>query len=468
MGIAFLSAFVRTCRIGGAAALACLLAACAAAPVPTAPDDAPAAWRHRPADEAALGPAPDLRGWWHAFGDTELDRLVERALAGNLMLQQARQRIVAARAMAGRSSTEFKPEVGAHTLAEPAPDSSASYFQFGFDAKWEFPLFGRGESIARIADADVGLAESDAMAARVTVVAETVRVYVELRAAEHRLDVLSRIAEASRAKSVLIATRAKLQLASASDIAGSDAEHAAADAALVEPHLAIDRCRQQLAVLLGESEPQASDVGDAKTQLRLDAFRIAEAPADLLRTRPDIRRAELSILKAAGELGIAHADLYPRLALGGSLTYSSRIVGHTELADTDSVVSIGPLIDVPIFDWGARRAVVDARDAELQAAVIAYRQAVLEGVAEVETALATLERQRERAGDLDRAVAALERGDTAVATLRRVGLADDVDRHAATTAMLKAELDAAAAEEARNLAFVALYKALGGAPLPAS
>jgi NodT family efflux transporter outer membrane factor (OMF) lipoprotein len=469
MGIVFRIAFSRRFRLA-ACALSAVLTACSVAPVPRPDVNVPAAWRNAPAGtKAALGPAPDFRGWWHAFGDSDLDRLVERALEGNLALRQSMYRVAAARAIAGRSGTAFRPELGAHTFAEPTPDSSASYFQAGFDARWELGLFGRAESTARIAEADVGTAGIDAEAARVTVVAEVVRVYLEWRAAERRLDLISRIADASRRKADLVATRARLRLATATDASAAEAEQATAESALAEPRLAIERCRQQMAVLLGASEPDAMAIAsnvDERAEPKLDALAIAEAPADLLRTRPEIRRAELSILKAAGELGNARADLYPRLALGGSLTYSSRVVGHTRLADTDSIVTFGPLIDVPIFDWGRRRAIVSARDAELEAAVTGYRQAVLEGVAEVETAMATLAQQRKRASDLDRAADALARSDEAVATLRRVGLADGIDREAAIVAHLRAELDASDADRERDLAFVALYKALGGAPLP--
>ena len=447
-----------------ALALSAALGACGVAPVPAPRADVPAAWRNAPADRAALGPAPDFHGWWRAFGDAGLDRLVERALAENLTLQQSAYRVRAARSLADRSSAALKPEVGAHTFAEPAPDSSASYFQAGFDAKWEFGLFGRGESNARVAKADVGLAEVDADAARVTVVAEVVRAYIEMRAAERRLDLTNQLAETSRRKHTLVATRERLKLASASDAAGSAAELANAEAALAEPRVAIERSRAELSVLLGQSEPVTIDA--APLSPSLGAFALDTAPADLVRTRPEIRKAELEILKAAGELGIAHADLYPRLALGGSLTTAWRIVGHTQLANADSTVAIGPLIDIPIFDWGARRAVVDARDAALQAAVIGYRKAVLEGVAEVETDLASLALARERSDTLARAAAALGSAEGSAATLRRVGLADDIDHAAATSARLKAEIDAAEAGNARNLAFIALYKSLGGAPLP--
>jgi NodT family efflux transporter outer membrane factor (OMF) lipoprotein len=459
MSIVFRRRFASAARALTALALTALLGACSVAPVPEPRVDAPEAWRHN----AALGPAPDFHGWWHAFGDAALDRLVERALDENLSLQQAAYRLRAARALEHRSSAGFKPEVGAHTFAEPAPDSSASYFQAGFDARWELGLFGRGESTARVAAAEVGLAEVDADAARVTVVAEVARAYVEMRAAERRLALLTALADASRRKHSLVATRERLRLASASDTAGSAAELANAEAALVEPRIAIERHRAELAALLGRSTPV--DIAEAPAP-SLGAFALDTAPADLVRTRPEIRTAELEILKAAGELGIAHADLYPRLAIGGSLTTAWRIVGHTKLADADSTVAIGPLIDIPIFDWGARRAVVDARDAALQAAVIGYRKAVLEGVAEVETDLATLAGAREGVAALGRAAAALESAEASAATLGRVGLADDVDRAAATSARLRAELDEADAENARNLAFIALYKSLGGAPLP--
>ena len=380
----------------GATLLASGLVACSVAPIEVPRGDAPQTWRHIAAKESALGAAPDLHGWWRAFHDAELDRLVDESIDSNLTLSQATYRIAAARAMSTRAAAAFAPEIGAHTFSEPAPDSSASYFQAGFDAKWEFGLFGRAASSARAAEADIGLAEVDAYAARVTVVAEVARVYVELRGAERRLAVLSDLADAAKAHAALIATRERLRLASAMDSAAGEAECAVAEAALLEPKLAIDRSRQQLAVLLGKSEPLEDEPANGGSLPTLGALRIGAAPADLLRTRPEIRRAELAILKAAGELGVARSDLFPRLALGGSLTYSARVIGHTRLADADSVVSFGPLIDLPIFDWGARRDVVNAREAALQVALYGYRQAVVEGVADVESALAALACARAR------------------------------------------------------------------------
>src|SRR5882757_4569119 len=165
--------------VAGAVMLATGLAGCSVAPVDVPRVDVPPAWLNVAAGDPALGPAPDLRSWWRAFHDDDLNTLVDEALAGNITLTQAAYRIAAARALAARASVAFSPEVGAHTFAEPTPDSSASYFQAGFDAKWEFGLFGRAAGSARIAEADISLAEIDAQSARVTVVAEVVRVYIE-------------------------------------------------------------------------------------------------------------------------------------------------------------------------------------------------------------------------------------------------------------------------------------------------
>ncbi|MEO5623786.1 MAG: efflux transporter outer membrane subunit [Dokdonella sp.] len=454
---------VRAVFLLGILGALCVLAGCAVAPLPRLDDRTPQGWQHAFAPDDA--PAADLRSWWTAFHDPQLDRLIDKALADNLTIRQAALRIDASRALAGSASAVYLPQVGAHTFSEPAPDSSASYFQVGFDAKWELGLFGRAQSRARVTAADLRIAQSDAQAARVSVVAEVVRAYASLRGAQQRLALLQQMTAIAADRITLTTTRLRLRLASTRELAQAQAEQASAEAALAEPRLAIDRTRQQLAVLLAQDKPDV-DLAAPVTPLQLGDIGIATAPADLLRTRPEIRHAENDVLKAAGELGLARADRFPRVGLGGSLTYSSRVIGHTRLADADGIATFGPAIDIPLFDWGARRAVQDARDAELSASLLAYRQSVLEGLAEVETAMATLEHSRERTVALARVLASLERGDAVSATLQRVGLADDRDRATASIALVQARLDLAQTEQERNVAFVALYKALGGAPLP--
>ncbi|MBN8728774.1 MAG: TolC family protein [Xanthomonadales bacterium] len=445
-----------------AVAWAVVLGGCAVA-LPKLPQHVPDTWQH--AATAAAAPEPDLRGWWKAFDDPLLDRLVDAALADNPGLGEALLRLESARLLAQHAGSPYRPQLSAHTYAEPTPDSSASYFQAGFDARWELALFGRGESARRVAAGTLGGAEAMAAAAKVSVVAEVVRSHVELRAAEQRLALLGEALRLAEDRARLVATRERLQLASGIELEQARGAVAQAEAALAEPRLAIDTTLQQLAVLTGRERPDPA-WGASPRALSLGEVALAEAPADLLRTRPEIRRAEGEVLKAAGELGLARADRFPRIGLGGSLTYSAKVVGNSHLSDADSIVTFGPAIDIPLFDWGMRQAAADAREKDLAAALLAYRHAVLQGIGEAETALAALARHAVEGEALARAVEAHRRAVAVSAELRRLGLADDFARSDAAGGLLAVQLAALDATRERSLAFVALYKALGGAPLP--
>lgn len=439
-----------------------VLGGCATtAPLPELPSALPAQWQHATPGDAASAP---LAHWWRAFGDARLDALVERALRDNLALGETAARLTAARALRRQAEASYRPTLAFGTTSTPAPDGNTSYFQAGFDASWEFGLFGRAEANTRIAAGEIGLAESDLALARVSVAAEVVRAWIEWRSALAQLDMLERARAVEQRRVTLTAVRERNALASALDLAQAQARLAVADAALTEPRAAIAAQRQQVAVLLGTTEAGSIPVPDAtETATDLD---IDSVPADLLRTRPQIRHTEQAVLKAAGELGIARADLYPRLGLGGALTFSTALDGP-DSGGTHSAVSFGPGISIPLFDWGARRAVANAREAALAASVLAYRQAVLEGAAEVETALATLEQRRQRSEAARRGEDALRRARDASARLRELDLADGLDEAAADAALAQAEIERLQATQAHALAYVALCKALGGAPLPA-
>ena len=453
-------------RRAGALVLVLGLAACApAVKLPTLPDKVPEKWRSAPAaSEAAPGPAPDLQTWWRAFNDPTLDRLIERALAENLTVAQAHLRLRGARAMQHQASTKFEPHLSFHTFAEPDPNGSTSYFEIGFDALWEFGFFGRGLANERVAAADAMSAETDVVAARVSIIAEVARSYSDLRAAQARAAILDEVVAARREKTRLAETLSSLRLGTQAEVDRAQAEVAQAIADASEPQPAIVQAQEALSVLLAEDTPDA-DITAAGPPLQLPPLAVAQTPADLLRTRPEIRRAELSVLRAAGELGLARADLYPKLALGGSLTSSTRMVGDIDHPNK-AIPAIGPVIDFPLFDWGARRDVFDARSAALSAAVLAYRQSVLEGVGEAESALAQLDRQQQRTRASSSSVAAFEHAAGSARRLREFGLADGNDMAAAGLAAAQARLEHTQATHDLNLAFIALYKSFGGALPP--
>jgi NodT family efflux transporter outer membrane factor (OMF) lipoprotein len=447
-------------RVSSITAITLLLIGCAApVTLPTLPQDVAPDWRAVQADPS-LGQAPNLDSWWHAFNDPALDALIERARAQNLTIAQAQLRLRGARALQHRSATQYEPQVSFHTFAEPDPNGSTSYFEIGFDALWEFGFFGRGQADARRASADAQSAATDVVAAQVSIVAEVARNYMDLRAAQARAAILDGIVEQRREKVRLAGKLVELHLGTTVDADRAEAESAQAIAEAGEPAAAIVQAQQALAVLLADNAPDPA-LAAAAPQPRLPRLAVGETPADLLRTRPEIRKAELNVLHAAGELGLARADLYPKLALGGSLTSSTRMVGDIDHPNR-AIPAFGPVIQWPLLDWGARHDVVDARDAALQAAVLAYRQSVFEGVAEAESALAQLERQQKRANASEKNVQALEHAQQTAGKLRGYGLADGADATAAALAAAQARLERSLATHDLNLAFIALYKSFGG------
>ena len=439
------------------------LAACASAPVPPLPSgDLPRVWRSAAA--ATKAPAPDLRGWWKAFNDPKLNALVDQALHDNLDVQQAALHLRAARELEGVSGAAYKPQLAFRTLSTPTPQADADYFQAGFDAEWELGLFGRARANARVAKGNADTAAADLQAARVSLVAEVARAYLQLRSAQARENSLRSIAHATQRKRQLIELREHLRLSSQMELERARADEAQAQAALAEPRAQIAQYAQTLALLLGRSEPP-SDLLEVQPVPELAETGLDSVPADLLRTRPEIARAQAAVLKAAGELGIAHADRFPRIGLGGAITWATRIRG-VNFGGTNNTSGIGPVIDIPLFDWGMRAAAEYARDDELKAALLAYRQSVLEGVSEVESALASLHQTQIGAQQAGDAEDAMQQSARMSEKLRKLGQADDLDVADAKIASVKAELGAEQAREQQGVAFIALYKALGGAPLP--
>ncbi|HEV2623284.1 MAG TPA: efflux transporter outer membrane subunit [Frateuria sp.] len=446
------------------AALCTLLVGCATAPLPDLHAPAPAQWRHAAADAAGAAPV-DLHGWWHAFGDPQLDALVDKALARNLDVAQAVERLRAARNLHRKVGARYLPQLHARTEDAFDPDASASFFLAGFDALWELDFFGRGAADKRMTRGDLEAAAADLRGARVSLVAEVARDWLDLRAAQQQVLWLERIRDARRGQWDVAQARQRLRLASALDVEQARATLAQAEAALAEPRQAVDANAQQLAILLGQAEPDPAWL-QAGPMPSLGPWRLESAPADLLRSRPEILRAEAEVLHAAGEAGMAHANQYPSLALGGSLTWSTGLLSHRPTND-NAILSLGPLIDIPLFDWGMRRAQAHAKEHELRASVLAYRQSVLQGVAEVETALGQLKQQADYESRCADAASALEKADAAVEQRVALRLAGPADRADSTIARDQAALALAQARASRGLAFVALFKALGGAPLPA-
>jgi outer membrane protein, multidrug efflux system len=442
-----------------------VLAGCSA-PLPDLKPPLPQTWRN-----AAVSPAspasPDLRNWWQAFNDPYLNSLVQRALDNNLDIAAATEHVIAARTLYKHADDKYLPSLKADTNQVIEPNASASYFIAGFDALWELPFFGALKSTQRIANGTLDLAHAQLQGAYVTLVADVVRCWVELRTAQEQARLLTAVRDANQEKLRLLQVREGLKLASPAEVTNAEAELARAEMALTDPQRAINANAQQLAVLLGQPEPDPSWLDQAGPQPQLGDWQLTSAPPDLLRTRPEIATAEADVLRAAGEAGIARTDVYPHIGLGSSLDWSLTLLTHHNVFRSgEGIFSAGPVVDMPLFDWGMRVAQAHAKSHELQAAVYNYRQAVLQGVAETETAMSDLQQLHLREVAATQAAQALGHSAAAVGKRHSLGLSSPLDVQDALIAQQNAQLALIATRGERDLAYVSLYKALGGAPLP--
>jgi NodT family efflux transporter outer membrane factor (OMF) lipoprotein len=440
----------------GIALLLPALAGCVSTPLPDLHVDLPPAWQ-QPLPARGV---PAAMSWWRTFDDPRLDALVEQALATNGDIGQASARLRAARALARTSDADLRPNLHLRTSDPIDPDASASYLVAGFDSIWELGLFGRGHALRRMARADIEEADADLGGARLAVAAEVARQWTLLRLAQQHEALLRGIQQQRRAQERLVEERARLGLASPQQLAKARAAVAQAGIAQADPHAATVAAAQAIAVLVDRAEPDPAWLQPGPVPV-LSAPAVTSVPADLLRQRPDIAHAQAAVVGAAGELGVARADRYPDIAIGGSIIRS--ISEATRInTDTGAIGSIGPLIDIPLFDWGLRRSREQAKAAGLQAAALAYRKSVLAAVAEVETALATLDAQRLRAQQAQLALDAVDGVAKAMQRRRALGLASDIDVADARIDRDQAALELADARGNHAIAWVALCKALGG------
>lgn len=439
-----------------------LLAGCAAAPVPSLDAPTPAAWRHAVGGAPA---APDLQTWLKAFDDPSLETRVQQALEGNLGLQEAAARLRAARVLRAHARDSYLPWLRAHAGDEIAPSATASYIVSSFDAVWEFGLFGRREGAARSLQGAQDDAAAQYDGARVSLVAEVVADHLLLGAAQERRELLEQLAALQDRQLQLLDTRRGLGLGTAAELTECRIELGKARLAVDGGRRQIDSAAQQLATLLGQAAPSNEGFNPGRLAL-LRGSPPATTPAELLRTRPEIRRAEAAVLQAAGERDLARGEQLPNLGILGSIRWSTSFVRPNRPSTTNYIGAVGPLIDIPLFDWGLRRARTDARRHLLDAAVFAYRDAVLRGVADVENALGTLEAETVHV-TAARETVSLQQASLAASERRvELKLGSTFDVLPAKRALLEAQLALVDARLAQGLAYVALYKAVGGAPLP--
>ncbi|KKW90043.1 hypothetical protein YP76_21580 [Sphingobium chungbukense] len=416
--------------------------------------------------------------WWHRFDDPLLDRIVDKVLAQNLDIAAASARIAQSRAAAKAAGAALLPAIGAAGSASSASQSLHSPFgaaanQLGFprgyelyelgaQASWEIDLFGGLARQRQAAVAGLQASTADEAAVRLSVVAETVDAYLQLRGLQARLDVAERQLAVQRALTDLIRQRVVQGLSADRDLNRAMGDAEGVEASLVPLRMAIAGQVNRLDVLMGQQAGSGRADLFSATPIPAAIIPTGSAnPADLMRRRPDVVAAERRVAAANARIGAALADYYPKLSLGGLLGFAS--VGTAALFAGDAVQASGGLgLRWRLFDFGRVDAeVAGARGGEAEALAL-YRSTVLHATEDVENAFVRLAEGRNEVTTLERQVAVLRQARAQAQSAYESGAVALIELLDADRMLLAASdrLVEARAGEAR--ASVAAIRALGG------
>ncbi len=413
--------------------------------------------------------------WWRGLQDDTLNQLIEQAVAHNYDLRIAESNVNAARALLGEGRYEQYPIVTnqgsiSHAESSTARSQSAgsnfdrtnTFYDVALDASWELDFFGRVKRSIEALAADYDAIIAEQRNVHVIVTAEVARTYLELRGAQYRLRVAEENATNQRGTYDMTRSITEGGLGTNLDIVRSQAQLESTLATIPLLETEIMRTIHRLSVLVGE-QPRALHtlLSKAKSLPTVPELLSIGEPTDLLRRRPDIQNAERKLAAATARIGVATADLFPRVSIIGSVGYTT-----TSLSDLGEDqyrgASVGPSLFWPAFDLGRVRARIRAADATAEGALANYEKTVLAALEETENVLVRFTKARQRQSHLQIAAES-----TAQAVeLARVRYSNGIDSFLnvldAERQLLGLQDQLAQSETETGLALVALYKALGG------
>lgn len=452
-----------------------LLGACAVGPDYREPPpvDTGSGWTQTPDSVATPG---YYTAWWAALGDPELVRLVDAALTDNLDLRISQARISETRALRDRAAGGYAPAVGTSGTVTrrrqsengPLPIASIpgmqrdqTIYDAGFDAAWEIDLFGRTGRAVESADAGLQAAQADANGVRMSVAAEVARSYFSLRGAQRELVARNASLAALQQTLDLIGKRFDAGDAAQADVDAAQARLAGAAAGIPAIQARSRSAALGLGVLLGAPpERELALLDTSAPDITLAPIPVGER-ADILRRRPDVIAAERRLAARTADIGVATAELFPKLSIGAGGGFQSLDAGNL-FQSASQTFSVMPVISWRVFDGGRVRAEIRASEARQEQAALAYEKAVLVALGDAERALGNYQLGLEAVARQQIALDATRRSYAHTKTRFQAGdialtelLAEDRILRDVENAYVRTHTAAA-------IDLVALFKALGG------
>jgi len=451
-----------------ALAPAFMLAACAVGPDYRAPETQPA---RITALEAGDYDRTDFEAaWWKQFDDPTLSQLVQQSLKENRELRVAFARLRAARAIRDDVGNDQLPVItsrasGEFGKAQQPPTSEERIrqerYDLGLDMAWELDLFGRIQRSIEASEAQSEAAEAELYQLQVSLIAELVDAYGNLRGAQLRERIARENLKNQSQSRALTEQLRDAGIGSELDVLRADARLAATEASLPQLQAEEARARHRIATLLGQRPEQLSvNLSPRPLPVIAKALPIGD-PAELLRRRPDVRIAEHQLAAATANVGVATAELFPRVSMSGFLGFTAGR-GSQLGAAAANAWGVAPSISWAAFDLGSVRARLRGAEADADGALANYEQQVLLALEESENAFSDYAKRQQRLVSLVRQVEASRAAAEQAAVRYREGTEDFL-------VLLDAERERLAAEDAQAQAeielyrgIVAIYKALGG------
>jgi NodT family efflux transporter outer membrane factor (OMF) lipoprotein len=440
---------------------------------------APIAKQWKLTDDAAIKTSrEEYRDWWTIFNDPALTRLVNLAYRQNLTLQIAGVRVLEARAQLGIAIGEFYPQQQAVSasvsynripLSLPYILSNNTYWtdSFGAQAAWEIDLWGKLRRAIESSDDAFLASVANYDDALVTLIADVASAYVQIRTVETQIAIAKDNVARQRTALKIANSRFHYGTATKRDVYQAENVLGATEATVPQLTIQLTQARNALSVLLGIPPGQTSDVIGAASGIPTAPADVAVGiPADLLRRRPDVRRAELQAAAQCAQIGFAKADLFPSFTLLGNVGTVASNVNRASLGDvftsSSLVFSAGPAVQWNILNYGQITNNVRLQDAKFQEAILNYQNTVLTAQQDVENGITTFVESRRQTVFLNQSVTGAE-GALRIALIQyRQGIADFTTVLTAEQNLYQAQNNLALATGSIALGLIATYRALGG------
>lgn len=436
---------------------------------------APEAWNTR-SSQGATAPAAaqdTLASWWVNLKDPVLVDLIDMAIKSNKDLKKAEARIREARAARGVAESQYYPSVnasGAYSLTRTEKNSETGttreLFTAGLDAGWEIDLFGGARRANEAAQATYEASREDYGMVYVTMAAEVALNYVDVRTLQDRLAIVEDDLKLLTETYELTVYRQKAGLVTHLDIDRAKTNMEATRASIPTLKTRLAAAMNRLSALMGGYPGFADPKVSASAGLPTVPVEIAlGVPAETLRRRPDVRNAERQLAAQTARVGVATADLYPKLRLNGSISidassFAGLFTGNNRIFD------IGPRFTWNIFNAGAVRSNIEIQDARQEQAYLQYENSIILGLEEAENAITAFVNEQKRMKSLNDALASATDSTNLALFQYKSGLIDFQAVLDAQRTFLSVKDNLATSKGAVVGDLVRLYKALGGGWTP--